>query len=83
MNRNIKKKISFTYTGKETARISKLFKKVDNNINISFKTNNKLNNILNNKMNNFNIHDLKGIYKFTCVNCERFYIRQTNRNFKT
>jgi hypothetical protein len=49
--------ISFTYKAK---KISKQFKKVDKNINISFKTNNKLNNIKN-KIEYFNIYDLKGI----------------------
>ena len=73
----------FTYTGNEIARISKLFKKIDKNINISFKTNNKLNNTINNKIENFDVYDLKGKYKLTCVNCEKFYIGRINRNFKT
>ena len=25
----------------------------------------------------------KGIYQLTCVNCEKFYLGRTNRNFKT
>jgi len=74
--------VTITYTGNETSKISKMFKKADKNINISFKTNNKLNNILNNKVEDFNIYDSKEIYKLTCVNCEKFYIRRTNRNFK-
>ena len=47
--------ISFTYTGNETARVSNVFKKVDKNMNISFKINNKFNNILFNKIENLNI----------------------------
>ena len=65
-----------TYTGNETSKISKLLKKADTNISISFKTN-KLNNILNNKVENFNIYESKGIYQLTCVNCEKFYIGRT------
>ena len=68
--------ISFTYTGIKTARISKLFKKVDRNIKISFKTNTKLNNII----ENFNIYDWKGVYKLTCVNCDTLYIEGTTGN---
>ena len=41
----------------ETARISKLFEKIDKTINISFKTNNKFNNILNNKIEKINVYD--------------------------
>ena len=47
------------------------------------KTSNRLNNILYNKIENFNICYSKGIYQLTCVNCEKFYIGRTNRNFKT
>ena len=67
----------------ETSKISKLFKKADKNINISFRSSNKLNNILNNKIENYNIYDSKGTYQLMCVNCEKFYIGRTNRNFKT
>ena len=75
--------ISLTFTCYKTAGISKLFKKLDINIKMSFKTNNKLNNTINNKIENFDVYDLKGKYKLTCVNCEKFYIGRINRNFKT
>ena len=75
--------MTITYTGNETSKISKMFKKADKNIHISFKTSNKLNNILNNKSENFNIYGSKGIYKLTCDKCEKFFIGRTNRNFKT
>jgi hypothetical protein len=69
--------------GNETSKISKLLKKADKNIKISFKTSNKLNNILKSKIENFNIYDSKGINQLTCDNCEKFCIGRTNRNFKT
>ena len=55
----------------------------DRNINVSFITNYILNNILTNKIDNVNIYDSKGIYKLSSVNCEKFYIGRTNRDFKT
>ena len=44
--------------------------------------NDKFTNIINNKTEHFNIYDTKGLYKFTCVNCRKYYVRQINRNFK-
>ena len=67
----------------KTSKTSKLFKKADKNINISFRTSNKLNSLLDNKIEDFNIYKSKGIYQLMCINCEKFYIGRTNRKFKT
>ena len=39
-------KLSFTYTGNKTTKLSKIFKQIDKNINIEPKTNRKLINII-------------------------------------
>ena len=53
-------------------------RKIDKNIKIAYKTNNKLNNIISNKIEQYNKYDRKGVYKFTCTNCSKFYIGRTN-----
>jgi hypothetical protein len=71
----------FTYTGKDTRFITKLFKEF--NINISYRTRNTIGNILTNKRPNNNPYDEIGVYRLKCQKCSGVYIGQTRRNFKT
>jgi hypothetical protein len=72
---------TFTYIGKETRTITKLFKK--SNIHIAFKTNNSLQKQLQYKKPLENKYNKSGIYQLNCQNCQMKYIGQTGRNFKT
>ena len=42
--------ISLTFTGNETAKLAKLFKQIDKNINVGLKTSNKIINIIGNNI---------------------------------
>jgi hypothetical protein len=77
---NNKKWATLTYFGKETYRISKIFK--DTNIQIAFKTKSNLQHLLNQKTEKKNIHEQSGIYQLTCSNCKKTYTGQTGRDFE-
>jgi hypothetical protein len=72
---------TFTYTGKETSRITKLFSKT--NIKIGFRTNNSILTPLARKEQNTDIYSKSGVYKLTCPDCGKAYIGQTGRDFTT
>ncbi|XP_021935838.1 uncharacterized protein LOC110837712 [Zootermopsis nevadensis] len=81
-NENIQDKwATFTYIGKETKFITKLFK--ENKIKIAFKTKNTIKNLLKQKppININNQYNLPGIYKLKCKDCPLTYIGQTGRTF--
>jgi hypothetical protein len=71
---------TFTYTGKETYNITKLFK--NTNIKIGFKTDNNIWTALTQKPRQ-DIYTKSGVYKLTCQDCGKAYVGQTGRNFAT
>jgi hypothetical protein len=79
--KNNKKWSTFTYTGKETRYITKLFK--DTGINIAFKTNNTLSRFTKTKppIKHNNKYNSPGIYKLKCKDCPPQYIGKTGRSF--
>jgi hypothetical protein len=78
-----KKWATFTYTGKETRYITKLFKETE--INIAFRTNNTIKRILKTKppIEHKNKYNSPGIYKLKCKDCPLQYIGKTGRSFDT
>jgi hypothetical protein len=69
---------TFTYSGKETRKITKLFKATE--VKIAYRTRNTIENIL-------KIHPIidkyekSGVYEMKCQDCELKYIGQTSRTF--
>jgi ribosomal protein S25 len=76
-----KKWATFTYTGKETRAITRLFKNTD--IQIAYRTKNTIQNHLKPKNHTTDIYNRSGIYELKCEGCQLKYIGQTGRNFKT
>jgi transposase-like protein len=77
---NKKRWTKFTYVGKETRFITKLFKKTD--IGIAYTTRDNLRHLLNNRTNNKqDIYNKSGVYKLTCTDCNKQYVGQTGRPF--
>jgi len=71
----------FTFVGKETRLITKLFK--DTNIKVAFTTDNTIGKRLKTKhKTDQNMYDKNGVYQLTCPNCEKKYTGQTGRTFK-
>ena len=73
---------TFTYIGKQTKFITKLFKHT--NINIAYRTHNTRGKLLqhNNNPNNTDQFTKSGIYQWTYPDCNKKYIGQTERSFK-
>jgi hypothetical protein len=71
--------ITFTYTGKETTYITKLFKRT--NIKIAFRTNNTIYSQLTQKHHKMDKYTQSGVYRLTCPDCNKAYVGQTGRNF--
>jgi hypothetical protein len=71
---------TFTYIGKETRTITKVFKNI--NIRIAYKTKNTIQNHLQPKISNIDKYNKRGINKMRCNSCQLSYIGQTGRNFK-
>jgi hypothetical protein len=72
---------TFTYVGKETRVITRLFR--NTNIHIAYKTNNTLQKHLQIKNIDPDKYNNSGIYEIKCNSCQLKYIGQTGRNFKT
>jgi len=73
----------FTYTGKETKFITKLFKK--SSVKILFTTNNTVGKILNHKPPHRETRDKldeSGVYSLTCPDCNMKYVGQTGQSFQ-
>jgi hypothetical protein len=71
----------FTYTGKETKFITKIFK--NTNVKVTFTADNtKENHLTTSKKQSRNKYDKSGIYQLTCPSCNMKYIRQNGRPFK-
>jgi hypothetical protein len=76
---NPKKWCTFTYIGKETSFITKIFKQA--NLQMAYHTSNTLRKHLcysNTQQDKFTN---SGVYKLTCPDCNKAYIGQTGRNF--
>ena len=72
---------SFTYVGKETSYITKLFRRTE--LKIAFRTTNTIGNLLSNKNPTPDKFLLSGVYKLTCPDCKKTYVGQTGRRFTT
>jgi len=68
----------FTYTGKETRHITKLFKGTD--VRIAYSTKNNIRHLLRHKHNDNtqNTYDKNGVYQLTCTECNKRYVGQTH-----
>jgi hypothetical protein len=72
---------TFTYAGKETRFITKLFKHT--NLRIAYRTPNTIGKLLRHQHQPNNVDNLNnsGIYQLTCPDCNKKYIGQTGRSF--
>jgi len=73
------KRVTFTYTCKETLYITKAFKHTD--LKIAFRTNNTTENLLKQTIPLSNKFTSSGVYKLTCPGCHKAYVDQTGRRF--
>ena len=71
---------TFTYVGKETRKITKIFR--NTKLKIAFRTRNNLQHILKTK-SQINKYYKSGIYRMKCLDCPMEYIGQTGRKFNT
>jgi hypothetical protein len=70
----------FTYIGKETRYITKLFKNAP--LKVAYTTNNNLGKLLEvQKTGNLNKFEKNGVYQLTCPTCQKKYVGQTGRFF--
>jgi hypothetical protein len=77
----IKKWVTFTYMGKETRYVTKLFKKY---VNIAWHTNNSLEQHLSKKRQKRDQYDRCGVYKLICLEYGGgAYVGQMGRKFRT
>ena len=71
----------FTYAGKETRNITKLFK--NTNVKIAFSTNNTIEKLLRTEHRSAkDKYEKSGIYRLTCPTCNMKYVGQTGRSFR-
>jgi hypothetical protein len=73
----------FTYIGKQTKFITKLFK--ETSVKIAYTTNNTISKYLSRKPHTSqptNQYERSGIYQLTCPNCHKRYIGQIGRSFQ-
>jgi len=73
--------VRFTYVGKETRYINKLFK--DTNLAVAFTTNNTIGKCLTMEQKTHCKYDKSGVYQLTCPDCKMMYTGQIGRPFKT
>jgi hypothetical protein len=78
---DMKKWITFTFTGKETRYITKLFR--NSNIKPAFWTTNTVRNQLLPQPQKSDKFSKEGVYKLKCKDCPLQYIDQTGRTFHT
>ena len=72
----------FTYVGRETKFITKLFK--NSSVNVSYTTHNTISKLLSHRpTTNQNKFDGIGVYQLTCPDCKMKYVGQTERSFYT
>ena len=73
--------VKFTYVGKETKFITKLF--IDSSVKTAFTTQNTIGKLLSSKQNpNQNQFEKRGVYQLTCPDCNMKYVGQTDRPFR-
>lgn len=72
---------TLTYIGTPTKKISHFLSK--QNLSIAYKTNNKLSMFIKNNKEKTEKDKKSGVYKLTCGTCDKCYIGQTGRTFKT
>ena len=65
--------------GKETSYITIVFRWAD--LKIAFRTNNTTGNLLGHRNPTPEKFMLPGVYKLTCPDCNKAYVRQTERHF--
>jgi hypothetical protein len=81
-NNPYQKWAKFTYVGKETRAITKVFK--GTYVKIAYSTNNSLKKLLDTRCKEEgNKFDQNGVYQLTCPTCSKKYVGQTERPFKT
>jgi hypothetical protein len=71
---------TFTYIGKETRTIAKLFR--NTHTKIAYRTTNTIQNHLRKKTHD-NIYNKSEVYQLKCGGCQKKYVGQTGRNFQT
>jgi hypothetical protein len=76
-----KKWAVFTYIGKETRIISRLFR--NTNIHIAYKTKNTIQKNLQTNNIDHDKYSQSGVYEIKCNSCPLKYVGQTGRNFRT
>jgi hypothetical protein len=77
-----KKWAKFTYIGKETKYITKLFK--NSNVKIAYTTNKNLGKLLSTRTDQrLDKYDANGVYQLECPTCNKKYIGQTRQLFTT
>jgi hypothetical protein len=76
-----KKRAIYTYTGRKTRAVTKIFQKAG--IRIAFTTKHTISNLLRQKQDHNDKYDNSGIYQLECTDCGKQYIGQTGRSFKT
>jgi hypothetical protein len=69
--------VTFTYTGKKTTFLTKIFKR--SKLKIAYCTNNSIQRNLNPKNSISNKYLVSGIYKLTCTDCGKAYVGQMGR----
>jgi hypothetical protein len=73
-----KKGAIFTYSGKETKNITKLFKETQ--IGIAFRTRNTVQNVVK-PCTQIDRHGRNGVYRMKCMDCQLKYVGLTGRTF--
>jgi hypothetical protein len=71
---------TFTYIGKETSFMTKLFRKT--NLKIAFRTNSTIQSLLKHKQQVPDIYTQSGVYKLKCPDCNKSCVGQTGRSFQ-
>jgi hypothetical protein len=69
---------TFTYVDKEMSYITNVFRRID--LKIAFQTNHTTGNLLRHKPTPDEV-SLSGVYKLTCPDCNKAYVRWTGRHF--
>jgi hypothetical protein len=80
LQQNKEKWATFTYIGKETRTIAKLFRNAHTKI--AYRTTNTIQKHLCEKTHD-NVYNKSGVYQLKCGGCPKKYVGQTGRNFQT
>ena len=72
--------VKFTYVGRETRAITKIFK--NTNIRVTFGTNNTIGKLLTRNEHNRSKCVNSGIYQLNCPTCNKKYTSQTGKQFR-